>query len=236
MKEVIECWDKKAKAWRKYVGDTGDNNRRFNSDPVLWAFAGDVAGKDILDCGCGTGYLSILMAKKGARVLGIDISPKMIEEAHKGLASESLHITFRVDSASELKTVEDRSVDIAILNYVLMDVPELDAAVKNIYRVLRPDGRAVVIIGHPANGCLPEDRNYFDESKVVERWGPFDSDFIYFHRPISQYWRSFKRVGFQIEDFDEPIAQDPNVPGFKEEWKKSYRKTPWSMAFLLRKS
>ncbi len=235
MQDVIDCWDKKASQWAKWVGKNGDNNRRFNSDPVLWKFAGDVVEKNVLDAGCGTGYLSVLLAEKSAIVTGIDVSQKMIQESINSVADKKLDITFNVDSASELRTIKDESMDLIISNYVLMDLPDLDGAVKNFYRVLRPGGKAVCVIGHPCNGDLPEDKNYFDENKITDRWGPFDSDFIYFNRPISQYWKSFKSAGFKIDDFDEPVAQNTDVPGFKEEWKESYRKQPWSLAFLLQK-
>lgn len=235
MREVIDCWDKKAKQWKEWVGDQGDDNRRFNSDPILWKFAGDVSGKTVLDAGCGTGYLSIQMAEKSAQVIGIDVSPEMIHESKNSLAGKNLPVEFREDSAMELKTIRDASIDLLISNYVLMDLPFLDQAITNFYRVLKPGGHAVCVIAHPSNGDMPENLSYFEEHKVKERWGPFESDFIYFHRPISEYWKSFKRAGFSIEELEEPVVQDPNVPGFKKEWFKKYREKPWSLAFLLKK-
>lgn len=58
MDEVREFWNDVADDWRIQVGDDGDFNRRLNSDPVLWRFAGEVNGLTVLDAGCGTGYLS----------------------------------------------------------------------------------------------------------------------------------------------------------------------------------
>ncbi len=57
--EIIEetkaFWNHVARDWNVQVGDGGDRNRILNSDPVLWDFAGDVAGLKVLDAGCGTG-------------------------------------------------------------------------------------------------------------------------------------------------------------------------------------
>jgi 2-polyprenyl-3-methyl-5-hydroxy-6-metoxy-1,4-benzoquinol methylase len=59
-------WDRIADVWRIQVGHDGDSNRLLNSDPVLWAFTGDVNGLATLDAGCGTGYLSKKLYDRGA--------------------------------------------------------------------------------------------------------------------------------------------------------------------------
>lgn len=235
MDEITKCWDDKAAQWKKWVGENGDNNRRFNSDPVLKKFAGNVHGKRVLDAGCGTGYLSISLALEGAEVIGVDLSPKMIEEATSLAVEKDSNARFRIDSCEELHTIPGASIDLLVSNYVLMDLPNLQNAANSIYRVLVSGGFAVCVFGHPFSSELKENENYFDEVKKVDRWGPFDSDLVFFHRPISQYWRAFRDAGLEIVDFDEPVAQDPSIPGFKEEWKTSYRKKPWSVAFKLKK-
>jgi ubiquinone/menaquinone biosynthesis C-methylase UbiE len=235
MDEITKCWDDKAAQWKQWVGERGDNNRFFHSDPVLWKFAGNIEGLKVLDAGCGTGYLSILLAEKAASVIGIDISANMIQEAKAMAKEKNRNVEFRVDSCSALNSIGNEAMDLIVSNYVLMDLPCLTEAIENFYRVLKPQGAAVCIFGHPFSSDLAEEENYFDEVKRTDRWGPFDSDFIFFHRPLSYYWNTFRKAGFKIEEFDEPVAQDPTVPGFKQEWIKSYRKQPWSVAFRLRK-
>jgi len=51
--DVREFWNRVADDWQIQVGSVGDVNRRLNSDPVLWKFAGDVRGLRVLDAGCG---------------------------------------------------------------------------------------------------------------------------------------------------------------------------------------
>src|SRR3712207_2038456 len=115
--ETREFWDGAADGWQLQVGEEGDANRLLNSDPVLWRFAGDVGGLDVLDAGCGTGYLSRKLRDAGARVTGVDFSAKMIEIAR----ARNPGVDFRVDSASELATVGDAAFDLVVSNYVLMD-------------------------------------------------------------------------------------------------------------------
>ena len=75
---ATEAWDAKADEWDAWTGTDGDANRRFNSDPVLWRMLGDVAGRVVLDAGCGAGYLSVALARAGAHVLAIDVAPRMV--------------------------------------------------------------------------------------------------------------------------------------------------------------
>jgi 2-polyprenyl-3-methyl-5-hydroxy-6-metoxy-1,4-benzoquinol methylase len=75
--ETRDFWNRVAEDWRIQIGDDGDANRRLNSDPVLWAFAGEVRGLKVLDAGCGTGYLSNKLIERGALVTGIDFSERV---------------------------------------------------------------------------------------------------------------------------------------------------------------
>lgn len=243
--EVRDFWNGIASDWHIQVGDEGDANRRLNSDPVLWTFAGDVAGLDVLDAGCGTGYLTRQLTHRGARVVGVDLSDKMIEIAR----ARGPNIDFRVDSVSELGTVDEETFDLVIANYVLMDVPYLVETMEAFHRVLRPGGRAVVVFSHP---CFPQgertdgpageatftwNRSYFERDKVVEGpWGHFTSDFIWYHRPLSDYWKAFTGAGFAVTQFEEPriTPERYHLADSEKELDRS-RSRPYSVAFELAK-
>ena len=234
--ETREFWDGTASDWERQVGIEGDKNRRLNSDPVLWQMAGSVSGLDVLDAGCGTGYLTVKLAGEGARVVGVDFSPEMIELAKR----RAPQLDFRVDSCCRLDTFSDSSFDLLISNYVLMDLPDLHGAMDSFFRVLRKGGRAVLVFSHP---CFPLSdafdspdgksmgimwpHPYFVEKKRIDPpWGHFKRDFIRFHRPLSLYWKAFIAAGFTIKDFDEPVQ--PNAP------ERSLAR-PCSVAFMLQK-
>jgi len=246
LEEVRDFWNRIADDWRIQVGDDGDRNRILNSDPLLWEFAGDVSGLTVLDAGCGTGYLSKKLRDRGALVTGIDFSERMIEIAR----ATHPDIGFRVDSCSELRTIGDEHFDVVIANYVLMDVPDLERTMKAFNRVLRTGGMAVLVFSHP---CFPQARatvsendeetcycwssTYFEQRKCADPpWGHFKSEFIWFHRPLSDYWKAFMAAGFAVVDFEEPrITEDRYHLARNERELKNGKTRPYSVAFKLQK-
>jgi 2-polyprenyl-3-methyl-5-hydroxy-6-metoxy-1,4-benzoquinol methylase len=203
---VRDFWNRVADDWHIQIGSAGDSNRILNSDPVLWQFAGDVAGLKVLDAGCGTGYLSKQLSDRGAVVTGVDISERMIDIAR----AQHWNIDFRVDSCSGLRTIGDAEFDLVIANYLLMDTPDLEGTMHTLSRILRTHARAVLVFSHP---CFPQGRAtvstdsaetnyhwafpYFERRRCVDPpWAHFTQDFIWFHRPLSDYWKAFKGAGF----------------------------------------
>jgi ubiquinone/menaquinone biosynthesis C-methylase UbiE len=247
MEEVQDLWNRVADDWRIQVGDDGDGNRILNSDPVLWAFAGDVNGLTVLDAGCGTGYLSKKLRDQGAHVTGIDFSERMITIAR----AHNPDMDFRVDSCSELRTLDDGHFDLVIANYVLMDTPDLHGTLHAFHRVLKPHGVAVLVFSHP---CFPQGRatvsedgeviqygwnfSYFEQRKCVDPpWAHFTAEFIWFHRPLSDYWKACKAAGFVVVDFEEPsITADRYHLAKTERQLKDCQTCPASVALKLLKT
>jgi ubiquinone/menaquinone biosynthesis C-methylase UbiE len=246
LEEVRAFWNRVAADWQIQVGDEGDSNRRLNSDPVLWRFAGDVAGLKVLDAGCGTGYLTRQFDRRGALVTGVDLSEEMIAIARAAHPD----LTFRVDSVSDLRTIGDEEFELAVSNYVLMDVPDLGGTVRSIYRVLQPGGCWITVFSHP---CFPQggrevtvtddlvsyawDFSYFEQRRRVDPpWNHFTSDFIWFHRPLSDYWKAFAAAGFAVVDFEEPRIDPARHHEIQSARRLRNAMTrPYSVAFKLEK-
>ena len=245
--EVRKFWDSVASDWQTHVGSDGDSNRRLNSDPVLWSFLGDVRGRRILDAGCGTGYLSMKLARSGAIVTGIDCSDRMIELARAAGPT----LDFRVDSCSELSTVDDKEFDVVVANYLLMVTPDLDGTMIAFNRVLKLHGVAALVFAHP---CFPSkcatvsaegdtvsyewNSPYFVEQKRADSPRKhFTTDFVWFHRPLSRYWKAFATAGFSVLEFEEPrITKDRYHLAPTKRTVKKCLACPYSVAFKLKKS
>lgn len=100
--------------------------------------------KDVLDVGCGTGFLALLFAEMGHRVTGIDLSPKMVEIAGDKARSAGLDAQFRVENAMSL-SAPDASFDLVIARNVIWTLPNPAVGTKEWMRVLRPGGRLALI-------------------------------------------------------------------------------------------
>jgi ubiquinone/menaquinone biosynthesis C-methylase UbiE len=104
-------------------------------------------GLDVLDVGCGQGIDLIQLARAGARVTGIDLTPRHVELAREHLEALGLDGVVLEGDAERLPFPDD-SFDLVTSNGVLHHTPDMEAALREIRRVLRPDGEARLIVYH----------------------------------------------------------------------------------------
>ncbi|MFI7701168.1 class I SAM-dependent methyltransferase [Nonomuraea sp. NPDC049480] len=99
---------------------------------------------DVLDLGCGTGSLSLLLAERGHRVVGVDLAPRMVARARAKLAGREA--TVLIGDAAR-PPVGDRRFDVVLVRHVLWALPEPEAALARWAALLRPGGRLVLVEG-----------------------------------------------------------------------------------------
>lgn len=104
------------------------------------------APADVVDLGCGTGTLSVLLAEAGHRVRGLDVAPAMIEAAVVKTAGAAVEVDFTVGDAAA-PPYADGSCDVVLSRHVLWAMPDPADAVRRWCRLLRPGGRLVLVEG-----------------------------------------------------------------------------------------
>jgi 2-polyprenyl-3-methyl-5-hydroxy-6-metoxy-1,4-benzoquinol methylase len=215
--EVIKLWDLCAEQYAAKCSKYGDLNKQVLLTPAILGMLDSVEGKHILDAGCGEGFLSRLMAEQGACVTAVDYSVRPLEIAAERTA-DGLRIDYIPANLESLDMLDDNAFDIVVSCVVIQDVLDYQAALKEMYHVLRPGGTCILAMLHPcfsSDGGWARNSNgeklywkmdkYFHERAVKVPWSP-DSDnrLVYFHRTLTSYFRAITRTGFALEELVEP--------------------------------
>jgi len=173
----------------------------------------DMRGLRAVELGCGTGYVSGWMAKRGARVTGIDLSEAQLATAKRLAAEHRADITF-VHGNAEATPFDDGAFDFAISEYGAAIWCDPYVWIPEAWRILAPGGRLVFLAHHPmASVCSPLDgseaterleRPYFGLHRLVWTEVAEDPGGIEFTLPIEAWFALFREVGFRVRDVREP--------------------------------
>jgi ubiquinone/menaquinone biosynthesis C-methylase UbiE len=103
-------------------------------------------GADVLDVGCGTGSLALLLAEQGHRVTGVDLAPGMVAQARHKLAAAGYEVPIVLADAAS-PPVGDRRFDVVVARHLLWNLPQPRAALRRWIGLLRPGGHLVLVEG-----------------------------------------------------------------------------------------
>jgi len=233
---VAAAWDKDAANWAAEVRAGHDLPHELFTHPRFMAFLPDLSGCGVLDLGCGEGRYTRSLARRGAKMTGVDISPAMIEHARGEEAREPLGIRYEAGSSAQLAAFADNTFDAAVSGMALMDTPDFPAVAREAFRVIRPRGGFFFSVLHPCfmrrDSSFAVDgegrvvgrrvRTYWDDDPYTEQWGFEDSarpfTIFYFPYRFEDYINGLCAAGFRIERIEEPrpseavIKAHPEVP------------------------
>ena len=132
----------------------GPVDRRLISTGIFWSLLGDVRGREVLDLGCGSGDLAVLLSLAGARVTAVDQSPSAIRNARlQAEFNGAGHIDFVCGSAAEVMA-SGRTFDLVTGKYILHHIEPFADFVPRLRASLKPGGRAVFIENSARNPLL----------------------------------------------------------------------------------
>ncbi|MDQ6674246.1 MAG: class I SAM-dependent methyltransferase [Chloroflexota bacterium] len=198
--------------------------------PTVEALMGGVGGQRICDLACGQGRVARHLAARGARVIAVDSSSRLLEIARERERREQRGIDYRQIDARTLDGLGDAWFDGVLCFQALMDIPELGSTVRSVARVLRPGGWFVFSVLHPcyhtsrsdetlsADGWTRLVGSYFREGhwQSDHRTGPPGKVGAY-HRTLSTYLNTLTGAGFILEHVSEPSAT-PKVLASRPIW------------------
>ncbi|MBI5530045.1 MAG: class I SAM-dependent methyltransferase [Candidatus Doudnabacteria bacterium] len=248
-------WGKVAGWYNQLLEEGEDTYQEKVIKPNLLRLLNISPGENIIDIGCGQGYFSRELAKAGAKVLGVDIGAELISLAK---TQSGKNESYLVLSAEKLNGIADNRFDAAICILALQNMKNLPAAIGEMSRVLKPGGRAVLVLNHPTFR-VPGASNWdYDEKQKVQyrRIDGYMSEitqavdmtqgvkemrnkkFTYsFHHPLQVYFKAFYKSGLVVSRLEEWISHKTSDKGARKLAEDKARKEiPLFMCIEVRKT
>jgi ubiquinone/menaquinone biosynthesis C-methylase UbiE len=186
----------------------------FTARPFVLELCEPVAGLRVLDLGCGEGYCSRELRRRGAaRVHGIDLSQSMIEAASSQEVEDALGISYEVGCATDLKQFDDSEFNlvVAVFLFNYLTIAQTQECMTEVIRILRPGGRFVFSVPHPSfpymrEAAYPfyfqvEGKGYFSKrdqqfpGRIWKRDGSWLNVQL-IHKTLEDYFNALKVAGF----------------------------------------
>jgi 2-polyprenyl-3-methyl-5-hydroxy-6-metoxy-1,4-benzoquinol methylase len=162
---------------------------------------GEVSGLTVLDAGCGEGYLSRILAHRGAHVTGIDISPRLIEIARSKDPTGA--ITYQVADLSGPPPAHQAHFDLIASYFVLNDVHDYRGFLTTLGSALKPAGRLVIFMNNPYSLVVRSHvTDYFAASGQVFPYRGLTEEGVkvyFWHRTMEDYLSASFEAGFQLQ-------------------------------------
>ena len=227
-KRTGTSWGKVAD-WYDEMLDEKDNTYQKNVIlPNILRLMDIKKGEIILDLACGSGFFSREFFKKGAKVVGVDISAELIDIAKKKSPKE---IEYHVLSADKLASVEEKSVDKIAVILAIQNIENISGVFSECNRVLKNGGKIFLVMNHPAfripklSGWTFDDKNKIQYRRIDEYMSELKSKIemhpgkdksertVSFHRPLQYYFKMLKKNRFCVSGLEEWISDKKSQPG-----------------------
>lgn len=232
MKSPSTSWGSVAD-WYDDVVNDGDSYQKNVLLPNLLRIVEPKKGMTILDLACGQGYFSRALAAAGAKVIGCDISIELVEKAQAQKVAGG-DTEYYVAPADDLSLIDPSSVDVVVCILALQNIENLTGALTEAARTLRPGGRFIFVLNHPAfripgaaDWGWDEEAGiqyrridqYMSESRVNIDMTPGERDekkkkyTVSFHRPLQVYFKALNKAGFSVTRLEEWISHKKSQSG-----------------------
>ena len=225
---AFDAYEALAEAYAAVV-DTKPHNAYYDR-PATLSLLPEVAGRRVLDAGCGPGVYSEWLTTHGAEVVAVDASPKMVELARRRLGAKA--DVRQADLSRPLTFLDGSSFDVVLSPLVLEYVEDWRGTLAEFYRVLRPGGHLVFSATHPFFDYLYfKSDDYFKTELVGAEWSGFEGVRVRmpsFRRSLEETINPLLEAGFRLERILEPRPTEE----FKRADPKGYEELSRQPCFL----
>jgi SAM-dependent methyltransferase len=200
---------------------------------------GNLAGKRVLELGCGGAQCSIAFAKQGAVAIGVDFSAEQLAFARRLCDREGVRVDLHRGDLADLAFVRADSIDVAFSAYAFGYVDDLNRVFRQVHRVLKVGAPLVFSLPHPAYDMIDDDsdhpllvrRSYFDRSPIDYEWNGIA--FTDYHHTIGDLFAGLHRARYRIDTVlePEPLPSGPR----SQHWRETYRYVPRTLIVRARK-
>lgn len=220
-KEVKKWWESASKNYQEqskipidiHYGPGSPNEKHLK-------LLGNLKGKQVLEIGCGGAQCGIAIAKKGARVTGIDISVEQLKFAENLAKKNKVNIKLMRGTYQDLSRIDSNSKNIVFSAFALHYSPDIKKVFKQVYRVLKKGGIFVFSLDHPfykivSPKNLKLKQSYFKTGKIEVVFADKTKKFVMYDHTFSELFNPLIEAGFKVEKIIEPDSR------------KKYSYDPW---------
>jgi ubiquinone/menaquinone biosynthesis C-methylase UbiE len=254
MQKKSTSWGKVANWYNQMLEEGEDTYQEKLIKPNLIRLLSPKPDEKILDVGCGQGFFARELAKAGAKVLGIDIAGELIKLAKEQSGKNETYLTL---SAEKMSLITSVRFDAAICVLALQNIKNLQAAISEISRVLKPGGRFVLVLNHPAFRIPTASSWSYDEKANIQyrNIGKYLSEIsqevdmtqgisdakkkkftMSFHHPLQVYFKAFAKAGLYVVRLEEWVSHKTSDKGLRKIAEDTARKEiPLFMCLELKK-
>ena len=252
--ETQRIWESKAAFWDEQMGE-GNAFQRVLVGPASERLLRIQPGERVLDVACGNGVFSRRLAQLGAQVVATDFSPTFLERARARSSADIDYILADATDEEQLLALGEGRFEAIVCNMAIQDMTTIEPLFRAVARLLKPEGRFVFSVPHPAFNIPAGAKLMLEEDdrdgSLVETYAVKVTNYLhldpvkgtgmaneptphhYFHRPLHTLLGVCFEAGFVIDGLEEP-AFGPEDHGTRALGWSNYKHIPPVLVARLR--
>jgi 2-polyprenyl-3-methyl-5-hydroxy-6-metoxy-1,4-benzoquinol methylase len=208
--KIIDSWYKNATPWIVAIEERQIASRTLVTDRAIVDAVVDYGGKNVLDIGCGEGWLTRELTTRGMQVLGVDVVPALIDRARLNCPNARFSVITYAEIAAGKLTGK---FDLVVANFSLLGDESVTGLFQAMRSILNPQGVFIVQTIHPVISC--GDAPYLDGWRSGS-WVGFSDDFTdpapWYFRTLATWLNLFGSNRASLVEIREPIHPQTGKP------------------------